>query len=150
MSDAELGAFHALPFVVNAQLWVLLIIINNYLHLLTVRVNPEEMNLQYSWREERRNLFLGLIFLKISFSTKVRHVHERNFGKYRRPQGRKVLKITPFSPWEITIANILVHIPLFIHMQIGAPAILSVSPIRSAWTLPMPFHMLPGRDFFFF
>lgn len=70
MSDAELGAFHALPFVVNAQLWVLLIIINNYHHLLTVRVNPEEMNLQYSWREERRHLFLGLIFLKISFLIK--------------------------------------------------------------------------------
>ena len=47
--------------VVDAQLWVVIIITinNNYLNLLTRWVKPEEMNLQDSWREERNNLFLG-------------------------------------------------------------------------------------------
>lgn len=67
--DTGLGALHAQTSVVDAQLWVVIIITinNNYLNLLTLWVKPEEMNLEDSWREERNNLFLGQPYFSLRF-----------------------------------------------------------------------------------
>ena len=97
--DTGLGTLHAQTFVVDAQLWVVIIITinNNYLNLLTLWVKPEEMNLQDSWREERNNLFLGqsrfslrfLFLLKKSDTFFLR----QECGKYRKSQGRQFKKM---------------------------------------------------------